>query len=74
MSDHIETVVRAASTAGATAKAAVPVGTGLMIFDVITQPIAVVLGIVYTLAMLAHLLWKWNKEYHEYRRKTKDSV
>lgn len=51
-------------------KAAVPVGTAAMAFGSITEPIAVILGIIYTALMLAHLLWKWNKEYREYNRKT----
>ena len=54
----------------AVAKAAVPAGTGLMLFGVPLEPIAIVLGIIYTIAMTLHLLWKWHKEYHEYRRKT----
>lgn len=58
--EHVETV----------AKAAVPAGTGMMLFGVPLEPIAIVLGIIYTIAMTLHLLWKWHKEYHEYRRKT----
>lgn len=55
-------------------KAAVPVGTAAMAFGSITEPVAVILGIVYTLCMLAHLLWKWNKEYHEHASKTSGPV
>jgi hypothetical protein len=53
-----------AEIGGALIKTAPPLSvSGLLVFGITVQDIVVVITGVYTLAMLAHLLWRWHHEW-----------
>lgn len=53
-----------AEVAASVMKAAPPLSvSGLLVFGIPVQDIVVVITGVYTLAMLAHLMWRWHHEW-----------
>lgn len=53
-----------AEIGAAIAKTVPPLGvSGLLVFGIPVQDIVVAITGVYTLAMLAHLMWRWHHEW-----------